>query len=64
MENMAKRIKGSYEGTLNLGVIPTVAPSLLPRFIPEFKSKFPDITLKIEVVSNYFFEILASFLRS
>ena len=48
MENMAKRIKGSYEGTLNLGVIPTVAPSLLPRFIPEFKSKFPDITLKIE----------------
>ena len=48
LENMAKRIKGSYEGTLSLGVIPTVAPSLLPRFIPEFKSKFPNITLKIE----------------
>jgi LysR family hydrogen peroxide-inducible transcriptional activator len=45
---MAKRIKGSYEGTLSLGVIPTVAPSLLPRFIPEFKAKFPNIVLKVE----------------
>lgn len=48
MENMAKRIKGSYSGTLSLGVIPTVAPSLLPRFLPEFKAKFPDIILKVE----------------
>ena len=52
LESMAKRIKGSYEGTLSLGVIPTVAPSLLPRFIPEFKAKFPNIVLKVEELKN------------
>ena len=36
LQNMAKQIKGTFEGDLRLAVIPTVAPSLLPRFIPEF----------------------------
>lgn len=48
LENMAKQIKGSFEGDLVVGVIPTVAPSLLSRFIPEFATKYPKINLRIE----------------
>lgn len=48
LENMAKQIKGSFEGELNLAVIPTIASSLLPRFIPEFTKKYPKIRLRVE----------------
>jgi len=48
LENMAKQIKGSFEGDLNLAVIPTIASSLLPRFIPEFTKKYPKIRLRVE----------------
>lgn len=48
LEHMAKRIKGTFEGELRLAVIPTVAPSLLPRFIPEFTRTYPKIKLHVE----------------
>jgi LysR family hydrogen peroxide-inducible transcriptional activator len=48
LENMAKQIKGSFEGELNLSFIPTIASSLLPRFIPEFTKKYPKIRLRVE----------------
>jgi LysR family hydrogen peroxide-inducible transcriptional activator len=48
LENMAKQIKGSFEGELSIGVIPTIAPSLLARFIPEFTTKYPQLRLRIE----------------
>jgi len=48
LEHMAKQIKGSFEGELTLGVIPTIAPSLLPRFIPEFLNKYPGIKLNVQ----------------
>lgn len=34
-------------GTYQIGVIPTVAPYLLPRFLPSFISKYPESTLVI-----------------
>ena len=48
LENMAKQIKGTFEGELIVAVIPTVAPSLLSRFLPEFTAKYPNIQLRIE----------------
>ncbi|MEY2962962.1 MAG: hypothetical protein RL754_223 [Bacteroidota bacterium] len=48
LEQMAKQIKGSFEGELTIGVIPTVAPSLLSRFLPEFTTKYPKLTVRIE----------------
>ena len=39
--------RGSLSGTLNLAMIPTVAPYLLPRFIGDFIKNQPTITLKI-----------------
>lgn len=34
-------------GALNLAIIPTIAPYLLPQFIASFKNMYPDISLKV-----------------
>lgn len=39
--------KGALKGNLNLAMIPTVAPYLLPQFISVFKEDYADITLKV-----------------
>ncbi len=39
--------KNSLSGSLNLAIIPTIAPYLLPRFISAFKNLYPDISLKV-----------------
>src|SRR5690606_27459896 len=39
--------KGELEGELRIGVIPTVAPYLLPRVLGNFMQKFPKIQLQI-----------------
>lgn len=39
--------KNSLSGTLNLAIIPTIAPYLLPNFIASFKNMYPEISLKV-----------------
>ena len=39
--------KKSLSGSLNLAIIPTIAPYLLPHFISLFKRMYPDIQLKV-----------------
>lgn len=39
--------KGSLRGQLNLAMIPTVAPYLLPEFISKMKTDYPEIGLKV-----------------
>ena len=39
--------KGGVNGTLNLAIIPTIAPYLLPKFIATFKNTYPEISLKV-----------------
>jgi LysR family hydrogen peroxide-inducible transcriptional activator len=34
-------------GHLSIGVIPTIAPYLMPRFLADFQEKYPDLTLSI-----------------
>ena len=48
LEHMSKQIKGTFEGELRLAVIPTIAPSLLPRFLVEFNKAYPKIKLFVE----------------
>jgi LysR family transcriptional regulator, hydrogen peroxide-inducible genes activator len=45
---MVNHSKGIVRGEFRVGVIPTVASSLLHRLIPEFTKKFPDVKLIIE----------------
>ncbi|QDK38666.1 hydrogen peroxide-inducible genes activator [Bdellovibrio sp. NC01] len=40
--------KGSKKGSLTVGVIPTVAPYLLPRLLPVCEEMFPDMELTIK----------------
>ncbi len=39
--------KGKVAGELRLGIIPTLAPYLLPLFINQFLSKYPDVQVSI-----------------
>lgn len=39
--------KESIKGEFRVGIIPTVAPYLLPRFLPEFSKSFPNTKLVI-----------------
>lgn len=40
-------LKGSVSGKLRLGVIPTIAPYLLPRFVHTFGERYPKVELEI-----------------
>lgn len=44
----AKELKGEVSGELHLGVIPTLAPYLLPLFLKSFTEKFPNLKIFIK----------------
>lgn len=39
--------KQSLSGTFHLGVLPTIAPYLLPRFFPQLMEKYPDLDIRV-----------------
>jgi LysR family hydrogen peroxide-inducible transcriptional activator len=39
--------KDTFEGTFNLGIIPTIAPYLIPRFFPQMANKHPEMDVRI-----------------
>ena len=39
---------GTMKGTLKIGIVPTVAPYIVPDFIYEFKRMFPEVNLYID----------------
>lgn len=45
-------LKGSVSGRLRLGVIPTIAPYLLPRFIHTFGERYPKVELEIREMTT------------
>lgn len=47
VETMARRGRLAMEGRFRLGVIPTVAPYLLPHVLPELKQRFPVLQLEL-----------------
>ncbi len=53
LKQMAMEEKGVIAGTLRLGIIPTLAPYLLPLFLKSFTTKYPGVTLKLtEMVTD------------
>ncbi len=44
----AKRTRGLLEGRLRLGIIPTVAPYLVPVLIPALKLEYPNLELELK----------------
>ena len=39
--------KQSLSGTFRLGVLPTIAPYLLPRFFPQLMEKYPELDVRV-----------------
>ncbi len=39
---------GVLMGTVNIGIIPSLAGSFLPKFLPAFAAKFPDVDINIK----------------
>jgi len=48
MRDLVQRATGEMAGTLRVGVVPSVAPYLLPLVIPGFSGQYPRITLVFE----------------
>lgn len=48
MYELVAQMKGDVGGMLKLGIIPTLAPYLLPLFIRSFIEHYPSIKLKVE----------------
>lgn len=39
--------KNSLLGTFNIGILPTIAPYLIPRFFPQMMRKYPDMDVRV-----------------
>lgn len=57
MKEAARQSHNPYSGDLRLGVIPTVAPYLLPKVMPSIKTSFPE--LKIWLVEEQTHRIIS-----
>jgi LysR family transcriptional regulator, hydrogen peroxide-inducible genes activator len=44
--------KGIIKGNLRLGIIPTVAPYLIPRFLIKFLTKYPEVNLIVNELTT------------
>ena len=47
IKNIIEDEKHSLTGTFKLGILPTVAPYLLPRFFPQLMKKYPDLDIRV-----------------
>lgn len=52
MKTLVRDQKGEAQGQLHIGIIPTVAPYLLPLFLNDFLKKYPKIHLKISELTT------------
>ena len=47
IKNIIEEEKHSLTGIFKLGILPTVAPYLLPRFFPQLMPKYPDLDIRV-----------------
>lgn len=47
LKELSKGWSNQVAGNVSIGVIPTIAPYLMPRFLSGFQQKFPDLDLNI-----------------
>ena len=58
---LSKEAKTGTTGILRIGVIPTVAPYLLPLFLNDFLKNYPDVRLKIvEQTTEHLLKLLSA----
>lgn len=47
IKNIIEEEKHSLSGTFHLGILPTIAPYLLPRFFPQLMKKYPSLDIRV-----------------
>ncbi len=52
MDEMLQHKKGQFTGELKVGIIPTLAPYLLPLFVQKFTHKYPGIKLVVNELTT------------
>jgi len=52
MQQLIKDRQGLLQGELRLGIIPTLAPYLLPMFLQNFLTRYPDIKIKVKELTT------------
>ncbi|MEN9571853.1 MAG: hypothetical protein RL172_3084 [Bacteroidota bacterium] len=52
MEQIIKDRQGLLAGELRIGIIPTLAPYLLPLFLQNFLKKYPDINVRVKEMTT------------
>ncbi|WP_018674566.1 LysR substrate-binding domain-containing protein [Riemerella columbina] len=53
LDELTLQIKGEVSGELIIGIIPTVAPYLLPLFLGDFSNQFPNINIIVEEMMTH-----------
>lgn len=52
LKEMMRYEKTSLSGSLNVGIIPTLSPYLLPLFVQDFLASYPNIQLQIKEITT------------
>ena len=52
LHNLVHEIKGEMTGDLKIGVIPTIAPYLLPLFVNDFANRFPKVNFIVKEMTT------------
>ena len=53
IKDIVKEEQQSLGGTFRLGILPTIAPYLLPRFFPQLMKKYPDLDIRVREMKTH-----------
>lgn len=53
IRDIVEEEKHSLSGTFRLGILPTIAPYLLPRFFPQLMKKYPQLDIRVREMKTY-----------
>jgi LysR family hydrogen peroxide-inducible transcriptional activator len=52
IDSIVQELRGEVGGTYRLGIIPTMAPTVLPRLVPAFTGQWPKVELRVEELTT------------
>lgn len=52
IEEIVQELRGAVSGTYRLGIIPTMAPYILPLLLPPFGDAYPDVQMHVEELTT------------
>jgi LysR family hydrogen peroxide-inducible transcriptional activator len=53
MKDIVEEEKHSLNGTFRVGILPTIAPYLLPRFFPQLMKKYPTLDIRVREMKTH-----------